>query len=483
MVAICLGLLNIPFQRAYADSNGQFDSLQGTVAIEKSKNKKGVIVSPTPETDEIRARNLENEDAQFALEMEPCNTGHKSIVIEDFIKPGRFMGYPVLIKLGDGLDDAPSISALTSDLKQTVSDLTSIQSSVKTAFGHATEQPIIDVVNEQIKQSLAHCQKEQRSESNTDIPVKYLLVFNYNIPALTKGLFLGHDYRSVRVSANIFLRTSTLPSETQQLLSAPNPSPPGVPGYTTPYMYLGDLRDNSLPSSASMPSTPSSAVENYWPVRIGSIYPTYDELTADMVNQRTLTLQAQPEWAGVGAGSITYSQMHQESYQQKLPTVVGMAEPFGRVQWIYYPAKSQQIAFGNKTAFAILYVPRKLSETINQTKPPTVGVQMDVKMEYQLKGLDFGKVARMQRLYISLANAVDGRKRIDMVRRTYGRLLPVSDEMQLERILLNKDPADIFNSQKASDTNKTPETPAKTPVPQTAAPSPKPKGHAKKVGH
>jgi hypothetical protein len=55
--------------------------------------------------------------------------------------------------------------------------------------------------------------------------------------------------------------------------------------------------------------------------------------------------------------------------------------------------------------------------------------------------------------------------------------------MQLERILLNKDPADIFNSQKASDTNKTPETPAKTPVPQTAAPSPKPKGHAKKVGH
>jgi len=40
MVAICLGLLNIPFQRAYADSNGQFDSLQALSQLKKARIKR-----------------------------------------------------------------------------------------------------------------------------------------------------------------------------------------------------------------------------------------------------------------------------------------------------------------------------------------------------------------------------------------------------------------------------------------------------------
>jgi hypothetical protein len=492
LVVICWLTISTvcPLTSVASPSFGQFRTLQGGVSSEAQTHKKNhskddrTTVLSTP-SDLTEAKNLQSLNEDFQSKITRVNATHRSVVFEDFITAGRFMGPVNLIKLGDGQDSAAPIGDLTGQLKTTISDLSSVQKDFSGAFNSPSAAEISELAESQISQTVTKCKDEQNITTDLNVPIKYLLVFSYNLPALKKGLLAGHNYREVRICADVFLRTDVSPEVLSPLLDYSKSDIQGTPregGHDM--MLLNTMISEARPNSNGSASTnESKGLPYYWPVNIGAIYPTYSELSADMVNQRTLTLQAQPEWAGVGAGSITYSRMHQESYQQTLPTVVGMAEPSGKLQWIYYPAKSQQIAFGNNTAYAVLNLPRKLVETVDHKPPPHVGVQLNMKLEYYLKGIDFGKVTRMQQLYVDLADAVQGRKRIEMFARSYGRLLPISDQMQLERLLHDSDPADLFGTKKTQQSGKSavaaPEKvsqPVPIQVPETKT------VHAKKTG-
>lgn len=88
-----------------------------------------------------------------------------------------------------------------------------------------------------------------------------------------------------------------------------------------------------------------------------SVYPENAVLPVDRKDTTTVTLTAQPEWAGASGGSAEYSRAIEDSYVYKLPHVVGVSSRFGDVSWTFYPAKAQPIMLGTQSTFAVIKVP------------------------------------------------------------------------------------------------------------------------------
>ncbi|MBS1955177.1 MAG: hypothetical protein JST89_13400 [Cyanobacteria bacterium SZAS-4] len=96
-------------------------------------------------------------------------------------------------------------------------------------------------------------------------------------------------------------------------------------------------------------------------VKILSIYPTSVYLSPNFDDTQTLDIQAKPEYSGFAGGSVDWKHTQEWKYIYNLPTVSGIATRSGSASWTYYPAKKQQIMFGNKTTY-VLFAVRKLEK-------------------------------------------------------------------------------------------------------------------------
>lgn len=188
---------------------------------------------------------------------------------------------------------------------------------------------------------------------------------------------------------------------------------------------------------------------DYERINLVSIYPTSELLKADLDDSKTFEAQVEGSWGGATAGHAKYSQTRDWKYAVNFPRVVGLGTADGTMQWVYYPAKAQEITFGNKTAFALFTVPSDLSAS---------GVlQLNALLEYHMRLLKVGTTptsTRMVSLYTPLNAALHRKKDIDNFARMFGRTLPPSDEKELQRLLRTTDDSTTIDKKNTNEKSK-----------------------------
>lgn len=392
-------------------------------------------------SDIARPSSIAKEVRKFDLDLCKSESTKSQHIYDDTLDPNYFIGIPYIVDLGTGYDGPPdradalnSLSTSLSTIADTKKTLTELK--LQDSGRQKTALDRLDALALEQAEAAAF----NTESSGSGIPNKYLLALNYNIPALRRGWPLGHNYDAVVLSAHIFIRK---PDETNQ-----NNSKSDAVSNTAENKEK--WRNNSArfrsDECISKTTAESDEPENrFGKINVMSIYPTTQVLTANLVNSRSLALQASGGYMGA-SGSVTYTMASQETYDENLPKLIGEADSEGHVQWVCYPAKKQEIAFGNRTAFIIFTLPTNAA--------PIDSIQIDTSLEYRMKGIDYlhGPVRRVQRIQLPLEQAIRGERSIAMFLRTFGRSLPVEDEMQLQRFLLAADPADLFKS-KSADSN------------------------------
>lgn len=402
-------------------------------------------------------------------------------VYNNHLNANTFMGNPVLIDLGDGTQFPAAQTDEIEGLKSTVTQLSDAKTALKALGFSDTDDEINKLKNLAANSLSAEIFSTQKAKSF--IPHKYLLVFNYNIPALKRGWPLQHNYSAVVLDAHLYVTdkddlvgskkvskiytVKSVSPTVREMLSTANLNQKTVEtnyeGKLTPKLFSSkvDLKSairkkmtidqviqEKIQDEKSSDEKSSVSIDYPSPVNIVSIYPTSQILSASLVNSRSLALSGSGGYMGANV-SATYTTSVQESYMKSLPKLVGAADSYGHIQWICYPAKAQQISFGNHSGFVVFTIPG--AETV--TKASNFKLTMDVRLAYKLKGIDSlrGEVARVERLTIPLNMAVDDSRSIEMFSRTYGRTLPVEDEIQLQRLLRYKDPSSLLKSKKADE--------------------------------
>lgn len=471
-----------------AQSQGSTSQPNPTSSPQKVDNGRFSIYvnqDTTPYEDQTPFR---KESAAFEKELFVAPKKDLPYVYSNHVKSSTFMGNPVLINLGNGASETPKNADDISALKDTLSAL--VESKEKLLELNPTSsdaQRLIDLANDHLKSAVLN----KRPNTNGS-PNKYLLVFNYNIPALKRGWPLSHNYSAVMMTAHIWVRealetaglrerpvakvftTPTKSSNLKEILKSAKWSVDEVKeslGVTPNEKALNTIVDLNSPRyrstpvfetvkqvlESSVPSkepTPEAVIDKtvIGPVNTISIYPTSQILTANLVNTRSLALSGSGGYAGANA-SVTYTTATEETYSKTLPKLVGQADPYGHVQWICYPAKSQQIAFGNRSGFVVFTMPQERKTQDANAKSKKLELILDARLTYKLKGLDSlgGEITRVERLTMPLENAMSDPDQISMFLRTTGRTLPVEDEIQLQRLVFDKDPASLL---KSSDSKK-----------------------------
>ena len=115
----------------------------------------------------------------------------------------------------------------------------------------------------------------------------------------------------------------------------------------------GYARFNSKLTSVS--ARGSSWIEE--PVKVLSITPQNDVLKVNRSDRTDIQLEMKPEWMGASGGRAYYEKEITDVYDYNLPKVIGTTSRFGDVAWTYYPAKAQNIIYGEQTAYAIISIP------------------------------------------------------------------------------------------------------------------------------
>jgi hypothetical protein len=238
--------------------------------------------------------------------------------------------------------------------------------------------------------------------------VTYLVVLNYNIPAVKPGIF-PPEYLYARLTMQCMLRSADHNSKSN----------------------IGQLVQNADPQ----------ALQNelhYEPIRLNSLYPTNKLLQSQKDNTQTWDLKADPSWNGFSAGSAEYISRDDLKYNVSFPKVVGLGAETGALEWTYYPAKAQRIIFGNQAAFAVITVPAEVSDAV---------LQLNAILKYQykyLKVVPADRDAQFVTSYAALPAALHTDRQIDLFRRTYLRTLKTDDQRAIERILHRDDPVTLF---------------------------------------
>ncbi|MDR3613246.1 MAG: hypothetical protein P4L53_06755 [Candidatus Obscuribacterales bacterium] len=132
-------------------------------------------------------------------------------------------------------------------------------------------------------------------------------------------------------------------------------------------------------SSSDSKSLPASVL---LPVKVVAVYPVNETLGIARSDTSTLTLEANPQYAGTSVGSANQAWSKQEAYNLNLPTVISSATRYGDAAWIYYPARAQPLILGSKTTIAVLAIPKKAIETNFQ-------LRLQCTLDYQLKYLKY----------------------------------------------------------------------------------------------
>lgn len=255
-------------------------------------------------------------------------------------------------------------------------------------------------------------------------PVKYLVVMNYNIPAVKPGIFPA-EYLYARFTAEPMLR--------------------------------------SVEGEKTEPGTLANTL-GYQPLRVTAIYPKNQPLNASKSNTQTWDVKAQPSYGGISAGSIEYISKDELNYMVSFPKVVGLGAESGAMEWTYYPAKSQRVTFGSQMAFAVLTVPAAYSDCV---------LQMNAALSYRYKYLKVIAADAGEELvssFVALSSALHSVRDIDMFRRTVMRAMGTDDQKAIERILRHDDPLTLFaDASKSSTSSSTDSTDASKDKPTTTA--------------
>lgn len=376
--------------------------------FESLNQAESVKMGTSPLTGRIVDDSLQIEDSNFQKLKAKQKDHNQTRIYDDLVKSNSFMGNPVLIRL-----DPPDEEVALKNQRRLRDELGTLVSGDKPT-AKQFEGGLKDITNADrqyygyLARELKQAQRDF-SDSQQDTLVKrehetskYLLVLNYNIPAVRTGLF-GQNFRIVRVGVHAFLRNQ---------------------------------QENQSSS-------------DYERINLVSIYPTSELLKADLDDSKTFEAQVEGSWGGATAGHAKYSQTRDWKYAVNFPRVVGLGTADGTMQWVYYPAKAQEITFGNKTAFALFTVPSDLSAS---------GVlQLNALLEYRMRLLKVGTTptsTRMVSLYTPLNAALHRKKDIDNFARMFGRTLPPSDEKELQRLLRTTDDSTTIDKKNTNEKSK-----------------------------
>lgn len=114
------------------------------------------------------------------------------------------------------------------------------------------------------------------------------------------------------------------------------------------------------------------------PVKVISISPQNEVLKINRNDRTRFEIEMKPEWMAASGGRMNYQKEITDIYDYQLPKVVGTTSKFGDVSWTYYPAKAQNIIYGEQTAYAIISVPAN-----------TKAVHLMCDLSYQLRLLKY----------------------------------------------------------------------------------------------